>query len=78
MSESELLPCPLCGGEASIARPGCKGSLTAAGCWGPGHIAYATGSTREEATAVWNQRPADTAERLANRMGATFVQRAIP
>lgn len=58
MGEIELKPCPFCGGEGAFAKPGCKGSLFGAGCWGPGHIAYGVGETREEAAAVWNTRQA--------------------
>lgn len=78
MGEIELKPCPFCGGEGAFAKPGCKGSLFGAGCWGPGHITYGVGETREEAAAVWNTRQAaDALEAATPSERERRLERAI-
>ena len=57
MSETELNPCPFCGGEATMNdrpyyQPGCKDVYC---CSGLGLLF----GTREEAIKAWNQRPSD-------------------
>lgn len=58
---SELLPCPFCGGEASVERIGGNGYYFVA-CSGLNCCDSALADTEAEAIAAWNTRAERTCE----------------